>query len=120
MLTQDQIDSVIAEVLAQEGGLEQDDPKDPSTRTNFGITQETADDYNLGDVGELTQAKAVEFYRQWFGEHKIDMIPDENTFGLVVDAMTKRIRRPGPSSGCSGGCWAWRRMGLSARRRSRP
>ncbi len=87
MLTQDQIDSVIAEVLAQEGGYV-DNPQDPGGRTNFGVTQTTADEYDLGDVANLTTATAIKFYREWFAEHKIDQIPDLPTFGLVADAMT--------------------------------
>ncbi len=84
--TGEQIAGVIADILIEEGGYV-DDPNDPGGATNFGITQATADEFNLGPVKELTAQRATQFYAGYFTSLCIDQIPDPHVFALVADAV---------------------------------
>ena len=94
MLTEANINTVIADIIKTEGGFV-DDPADPGGATNFGITQDTANQYGLGDVRGLTAAQASAAYRNMFTDWKIDQIPDIYTFWLVADSCVNH----GPGNG---------------------
>lgn len=85
MLSEVDIDNTITLILAREGGYV-NDPVDHGGSTNFGITQEAADEYRLGPVGNLNEGQARAWYRARFHEWKLDQILDLNTFSLVADS----------------------------------
>ena len=85
MITEPQIAQVINDILDREGGFS-DDPQDSGGRTNFGITQSTADDMGLGDVADLTKPQAFAAYRRMFADWRIDQMPEYYTFALVADS----------------------------------
>lgn len=84
MITESHIAQIITAVLGREGGFV-DDPEDAGGRTNFGITQTTADDMELGDVEYLTYNEAFAAYRRMFAEWRIDQMTEFHTFALVAD-----------------------------------
>jgi lysozyme family protein len=84
MASPDAIASAISAILAREGGYV-DNPADPGGRTNFGITQDTADMLGLGDVSRLDMTTARFAYSGLFGAWHITQIPDDPTFELVAD-----------------------------------
>ncbi len=85
MITESQIAQVINAILDREGGFI-DDAEDPGGRTNYGITQTTADEYAAGDVALLTHARAFSIYRRMFADWHIDQVPEFHTFALVADS----------------------------------
>lgn len=85
MITESQIAQVINAILDREGGFV-NDPGDAGGKTNYGITQATADDMGLGDVSDLTTAQAFSAYRRMFADWRIDQMPEFHTFALVADS----------------------------------
>ena len=85
VITETQIAQVITAILGREGGFV-DDPQDSGGRTNFGITQTTADDLGLGDVADLTYNQAFAAYRRMFADWRIDQMVEFHTFALIADA----------------------------------
>ena len=85
VIPETQIQQVVANILAREGGYV-DDPVDRGGATNFGITQQTADDMGLGDVANLTTLTATAAYRRMFADWKIDQMNEYYTFALVADS----------------------------------
>ncbi len=85
MLTESQIQSVVADVLEREGPYV-NNPADRGGPTAWGWTQATANDYGLGDVRNLTRDQARDGYVRLFHDWKVDQIPDYATFSLVTDS----------------------------------
>ncbi len=102
MLTEAQINAVIANILDEEGGYT-DNPADAGGATNFGITQATANDYGLGDVRNLTRDQAAAAYVRILHDWRIDTIPDFNVFELTADSCVAH----GPGNGIK-----WLQMAL--------
>ena len=88
MLTEQQIQSVIADILDREGGYS-NNAADRGGATNFGITQETANALGLGDVRSLSRTAASDAYAKLFAQWGITAIPDYPTFHLVADSCVQ-------------------------------
>jgi lysozyme family protein len=106
VLTESAIQAVIADILDREDGYT-DNPADRGGATNFGITQDTANDYGLGDVRNLTRDQAAAAYVRMFHDWGIDAIPDVHVFGLTADSCVQH----GPGNGIK---WLQMALGTSA------
>lgn len=82
MLTNKEIDQLIADVISREGGYS-DHPKDPGGRTKYGISQRS---YPGEDIRNLTVARASDIYRRDFVEkYGIDRLGNYRTAELILD-----------------------------------
>lgn len=82
MLTEGQIQGVIANIIRREGGTS-NDPNDLGGETHFGVTIPFAGQWGI--PWPPTQAEAAQGYRRMLAGTHIDQIPDAATLDLVAD-----------------------------------
>lgn len=105
MLTAQQINLVVEDIIRREGDAYTDLPADRGGPTRYGLTQTTAQEYGLGDVRSLTRDQARAAYVRILHDWGLDAIPDQAVFGLAADSCVQH----GPGNGVK-----WLQMAIGA------